>query len=1806
MTEFTTPVAEAAYFSRRLGILRAAQDLAASMRFDLARSTLSDDQIEAAAEAFGAEHRTGWNFGGLLEAELSRETPTVRVDDIAGLQRNLVAQGYAAPGTEPTGVWDSSWYGAFRRADADARAEFFQGHHPGAAPIEAGIRMITNTLPSAVWQGIVGTAKGLVEQAPETAERLGAAGGVAAGAAIGATFGSVVPGVGTAVGAGVGAVVGGVTGFFADLFGHEEGEEDQSAWDRVVDALSPWEEYTGVDGAKKFLEDLGWVASASSMVAGAGLAARGVAAGVGLAEASAEETGPTLLASLWAKRGAAESPGWFTRIAAWASRPALGAERVEKMVEWVRFNGLRAQVGRPIMQSVTGGYTGLSAAQTGSRLVAGIGTGTADLDAQIAAMESRLGEEDLSATEKTAIDSELAKLRAQKAGATTTIQRAIEETSPLPAYVDLLGFLVYPTQFFPVKASQVGAGMQKALAWTKEAGTVKYLGDAAIRVGGGTDLMPIANIVQAEAARAGESISLRQAVSRAKGLLGRDEFEQALVNTWYRRNFGVDMLAAERVADLGLHGAGLEGAFNKARAAVVAELHRPPEVRPVPQLSESKVVDESGGLLRVYHGTDREFETFDPTMISPKHDPGPGFYFTENPQAASEYALGYRDMEFAEEGIVAASEQEASRIVEEAARRRGLRVGQIVEEETGSGVWTAFLVLPDAAPSVRMAYLDIRRPFDWDAKLTESAARSIRKAVRESTSLEDVPAIEAGLPGFRIHQRLTAALGSKAKANEVLRRAGFDGITQIDFTMKGSEQHRVWVAFDPSQIHAAFRGPFVPDDLVGSSLAQRVLQTSVEDPVRFEAWMTDKRGPGSLPQYLEAERLATRVTQDIRSGTFPLEQSQIRGRVVSDAVAEWQRFTQTTRIDELVDQAERLEWTAKTTINLPAGLQMRTEARMLRVEIERLKADLPVIRKIERTAENMVIVPERLETVTSGEFHRLADEYRRLREQVVSNAKTAGTAETGAVAPGTAAWVHAKMQLGAFLDDLTTRIVVPETILRDASVETPGERFAAFLDSRAETAAAEIDLGPDLMGQFETLGYKPVVTSGDVLLTDDMLSMGELLGAGDYTRRAAVWDTMGLGLRKDLDRSIVELRNSEERVELDQVVTEFGLPISGRQAQDKLYDTLWRERAHGVTRGPLHFPEEGRSPFRLPKIDTRDLTIDDIDEAFARVPGYIECQDTAGPAILAAVKRGAALGAEARIKPPVDVLRSIGRNLRISGLPGFSDFVRTARVHDPNRLVALSTFAGAGLGLVSGDERLEDTLKGAAGGLLVGLGARAFARGAYGYLPDRLVRLNNVLRYSLSFTFDAGRVTEAASTMAARYDLPMPGLRPRKYIEARSWSKSPYHAGQVRGEEAWADAVRFRDELDGAKYLQWVEDIDRRASQVGLVGFNPREQETAYAWMMYQRGWSKKKIDEAVSMVNRYGLGRSAAEKSANFVFFPFSFSKKYLTTLGDWFLQAPARALFLQEGLRRYHASSLDEDFHALVEDHLPLLKQLARVNNLVYGVSPGRFFLQGLTDNRTNLGKVSQILASVFVPSGAATPLAQAAGGLGDFTIHAFVPVVVTGESIDRAGGIDGLEDVVRQYVPLVREIDQYFVQGEGRVVGGAVGAQLAALSEGRTPNAQYRDYVDQLREYKADLQPLALALGYASTDGLFDSQIGLPFKARYARVESELRQKYPTGASMADEFENTVLVRRRAIADIAEKSNRSEAEDAILAIAEEESKWRLIKQVVGLPPEIVDAIAAKRVRDYALRWANDRRFAELYEYLFAAQYGPIRRAA
>ncbi|HXF73156.1 MAG TPA: hypothetical protein VNO79_11160 [Actinomycetota bacterium] len=1572
MAEFS--VTPELYFMRRLATVRRAQALSASMQFDLARSPLSDDELEQVVDAFdGKASASGFGFSEILRDVLSREPRRIPVPDLKRLQENLIRQGYAPPDAQANGVWDPNWYAYFRRWDRDNYEAVVAGRHWGAAPIEAGIRAITNTLPSRVWQGLVGTARGLVEQTPETFERGGLLGGAAAGAAIGATVASVVPGLGTAAGAVGGAVIGGVAGFLADLFGKEPEEVEESVGQRLLDALSPYEEYRQ-QGWRAFWEDLGYVGAATSLIAGAGLAVRGAAGVVaGIRATAAGEVplaapgitpGVTPVAApsvtpgvtpgpvMPALRAALQRPavpelGPVAQVVRAATRRLVPGSAGWIEQQMIRFGPL-ANIQRPAFQVVTKAFSGLSAGQMGARLAAGFDLGTG-------------------------------------AAGTTTIEKAIEETDPLRSgitlpllgdLVDWAAFVMVPERFLPFRA--------------------RDLARAADRLLGDASLLPYAHAFQY-----GTDLSLRRAADLAKEVVTPE------LNTYLRLDYGIHVEALSRLRTTGT--SGTVGAYTRARAEVVRAL-------------KAEVAAEGPGSPLVRRILEHSLSS--PTRFE-------------------------------------------AWLVELGGENRGVAI------------------LRNWAEASRIA------------REVERDVRSGRLLVNETDEAFGLVRFQEG-PG-----RETFVAGAR-----------------------GLERKR-----------GTFRRELVPP-----------------------------RGPFmATPEGLEV--------------------AGVRGQGLAEAALRQER----TRLEQAIRRNERL---ARRSTDPAVVARLNEDLRRLRERLEVVRREIAA--GPQKVLAGVRVLPARLDFLTRRDLYDLRRRYLELADQVKK------TWEGNL----TAAHVVAREQLRDLVQDLAAKGYIPDELARRTVAQgaAPGREVARYLEEAAQTAARDVDVPPEVAERLRALGYKPVVTGEDVIALHEIPQIAEVFGVGDYTRRRNFFETLGLSPRWTKDEDLFALRVASERAELQQIFEERGLPLSGQQAITRLRERLTEMNHQGVVVGPVVKPIRGRA--RLYMVDVRELSPEDILAVFEDIPNFT---DDVARDVYAALKRGAAYGADADFLHPMVAARELGRALRINGLPGFSDFIRTLKVPVTRRSVAAAAgaLAGAAAGAALGDEP-KDILRGAVGGAAVGLLGRAAAARTYGYLPDHLVRLNTALRYTFSLTFDAGRYSEQNLIAAARYGLP-PMLRPKRYLTSRGPLRSPYSAELVHGEEAWQHAVRLWDEINGVSWFVHIDDTDRRLFQAGLLGFQPRNFEVAQAFLLYQRGWSQAKIKEAISQIGRYGLGRTALEKSANFIFFPFSFSKKLITSLGDFLLQAPGRNLLLHEGLRRYHESSLDERFHDLIENHLPLLEQLWTVNNLAFGLSPGRFFLEGFDDHRTTVGRVMQILASVLVPSGAATPLAQAAGGLGDLGVHAFVPVVITGESLDRAGGIDGLDDILRRYVPLVREIDQYFVEGQGgKILGGAVGEQIAATLEGRAPYGQLTAYLDEIRAFKHELEPLAIALGYSSVEGFLASDLGAPIQARYEELKQELRRRYPTGFRLVSEIDNSALMNEAALADLVREPDPEPGEQQILRIAEKVTLLRMLNQELGVPADIGGALIGATVRQMALPWAEDRRFAELYDRFFMREFGPIRRIA
>ena len=525
-----------AYLMRRLEMARNATQLPFSAQFDLARTPLSDDELEDTIDLFrdAPRERMGWGLADQFGELMSRAPNSVQVEDIKALQTNLLAQGYLPPEYTPSGTWGASDYAAFRRFDRDNREEQMAGHHWYSAPMESGMRAITNTLPSRVFQGIVGAAKGTVFQAPETATRVGLAGGALGGALIGT---AIAPGVGTLVGGGIGAAV----GFFSDLFTEQEGEEGQSVPQSILDALSPFEEYSQ-GGPKAFWEDLGFVLTAASLAAGGAGIVRGVGAATdalaaarlspelgtgrvfaagagGAAETTVQAAQPAsfLRAALQPTAAAGKQElGIMGTILRAAETKALGGTPGALTATMERFSPI-SFVNRIGPQVALKTFTGLSQAQMGARLFGGIGMGSSSKFVEArTAMEATLGR-DLT-------EDELAEI--SKKTASSTIEQEISDAPMLKSginipllgdAVDLASFALYPEKLLPFSGTRIAAG------------TTSLLGDTA--------LAPFVHAVQH-----GTDLSVGEARAKVKDLLSPVD------NAWMRADYGINFEARQAVA----------------------------------------------------------------------------------------------------------------------------------------------------------------------------------------------------------------------------------------------------------------------------------------------------------------------------------------------------------------------------------------------------------------------------------------------------------------------------------------------------------------------------------------------------------------------------------------------------------------------------------------------------------------------------------------------------------------------------------------------------------------------------------------------------------------------------------------------------------------------------------------------------------------------------------------------------------------------------------------------------------------------------------------------------------------------------------------------------------------------------------------------------------------------------------------------------------------------------------------------------------------------------------------------------------
>lgn len=221
--------------------------------------------------------------------------------------------------------------------------------------------------------------------------------------------------------------------------------------------------------------------------------------------------------------------------------------------------------------------------------------------------------------------------------------------------------------------------------------------------------------------------------------------------------------------------------------------------------------------------------------------------------------------------------------------------------------------------------------------------------------------------------------------------------------------------------------------------------------------------------------------------------------------------------------------------------------------------------------------------------------------------------------------------------------------------------------------------------------------------------------------------------------------------------------------------------------------------------------------------------------------------------------------------------------------------------------------------------------------PNNIVRLRNSLRFNFNPLFAARLVTKTKLKMN------LEGLQ--------------YHWNAL--DHLGADAPAAM--RDTKRIVGGVNDeatnADLLAQKAGVWGIFHRDWTKADAVRQLQAlGKSDAEIKSTVNRIFKYGpedgTGTSALERSANTIFFPFSFEKTVMRNTGQYLLEHPGQSLILSAAINEYRKYDKNGQVGQWVQDHAPILDELNQLNAFSHGISPGQF------------GGINRQLLNLFLP--------------------------------------------------------------------------------------------------------------------------------------------------------------------------------------------------------------------------------------------------
>ena len=470
------------------------------------------------------------------------------------------------------------------------------------------------------------------------------------------------------------------------------------------------------------------------------------------------------------------------------------------------------------------------------------------------------------------------------------------------------------------------------------------------------------------------------------------------------------------------------------------------------------------------------------------------------------------------------------------------------------------------------------------------------------------------------------------------------------------------------------------------------------------------------------------------------------------------------------------------------------------------------------------------------------------------------------------------------------------------------------------------------------------------------------------------------------------------------------------------------------------------------------------------------------------------------------------------------------------------------------------------------------------YLPTRLVTLRNKARFSLSPQFALRRVVKVNAKME------LDGI-PGTFTPMRQLMKG--------GKANWQAAMNRLDRIvpEGANstYDEGTQALYAR-DPWGL--YNHRNYEAYYAQEMAKKGATDSEIRDGLIKNFSYGSkafgeGRSALERSANFVFFPLSFDKTLYRNFGAYMLDHTAQRIILQAGLEAYNRYNMsDPNGTKLMSsnwwlNHAPVIKQALELNAFAHGIGLGQF------------GGINAPLLNLFLPQ------SYESTSKGLSTLKAILPVITTAGNLFSQTGQTlqvGRQLIADQFASNNPTIQGF--TGAKQTTAGALQGIFYAKPVAEVPIAQET----QAYQYRRQLKALfANEIDYnahhtqkytlGKDTAVFGDWSGETINATL--IDHLVHQKFP--AFPEDGPQLYYDQGQQQIADYSQAMKVQGHADVVSWITEAQSVGT--KMYDGNLDTAQSAKATQLFRQYAVRYAETiPGFLDFYNKNFLWQYGPL----